>query len=73
MKVSVSLPNVDVEFLDSYAHRHGVTSRSGALQQAIRLLRASELGDEYEEAWAEWEVSGEAEIWESTAADSLTS
>ena len=52
MKVSVSIPSVDVEFLDSYAHEHGIESRSAAIQQAIRLLRASELGDAYELAWA---------------------
>ena len=71
MKVSVSIPSVDVEFLDSYAHEHGIESRSAAIQQAIRLLRASDLGDAYELAWQEWEASGEAELWESTAADGL--
>jgi Arc/MetJ-type ribon-helix-helix transcriptional regulator len=71
MKVSVSIPSVDVEFLDSYAHEHGIESRSAAIQQAIRLLRASDLGDAYELAWQEWEATGEAELWESTAADGL--
>ena len=71
MKLSVSIPSVDVEFLDSYAHEHGIESRSAAIQQAIRLLRASDLGDAYELAWQEWEVTGEAELWESTAADGL--
>jgi antitoxin MazE9 len=71
MKVSVSIPNVDVEFLDSYAHEHGIESRSAAVQRAIGLLRASELGDAYEVAWQEWEDSGEAELWEPTAADAL--
>ena len=47
MKVSVSIPSVDVEFLDSYAHEHGIESRSAAIQQAIRLLRAADLGDAY--------------------------
>ncbi len=69
MKVSLSIPSADVEFLDSYAHEHGIESRSAAAQRAIALLRASELGDAYEVAWAEWEQSGEAELWEPTAAD----
>lgn len=69
--MSVSIPSVDVEFLDSYAHEHGIESRSAAIQQAIRLLRASDLGDAYELAWQEWEATGEAELWESTAADGL--
>jgi Arc/MetJ-type ribon-helix-helix transcriptional regulator len=71
MKVSVSIPRVDVEFLDRYAHEHGTESRSAAVQRAIALLRASELGDSYELAWQEWEESGEAELWEPTAADAL--
>ena len=72
MKLSVSLPSVDVDFLDSYAHQHGFGSRSAAVQEAIRLLRASELGDAYEEAWTEWETSGDAEAWERAIADGLT-
>jgi Arc/MetJ-type ribon-helix-helix transcriptional regulator len=71
MKVSLSIPNADVEFLDSYAHEHRIESRSATVQRAIALLRASELGDAYELAWQEWEESGEAELWEPTAADAL--
>ena len=71
MKVSVSIPTADVEFLDSYAHEHGIESRSAAIQRAIQVLRASELGDAYELAWEEWEQSGEAELWEPTTADAL--
>ena len=71
MKVSVSIPNADVEFLDRYAHEHGIESRSAAIQRAIQVLRASELGDAYELAWEEWEQSGEAELWEPTTADAL--
>ena len=73
MKLSVSLPSVDVDFLDSYAHQHGFGSRSAAVQEAIKLLRASQLGDAYEQAWAEWETSGDAELWESRTADGLSS
>ena len=71
MKVSVSIPTADVEFLDSYAHEHGIESRSAAIQRAIQVLRASELGDAYQLAWEEWEESGEAELWEPAAADGL--
>ena len=71
MKVSLSIPSADIEFLDSYAHEHGIESRSAAAQRAIALLRASELGDAYELAWEEREQSGEAEVWEPTAADGL--
>jgi len=71
MKVSVSLPGDDVEFLDTYAKDRGLESRSAALQQAVRLLRASELGVAYEAAWAEWETGEDAAIWERAAADGI--
>jgi Arc/MetJ-type ribon-helix-helix transcriptional regulator len=71
MKVSLSIPNADVEFLDSYAYEHSIESRSAAVQRAIGLLRASELGDAYELAWQEWEQLGEAGVWEPTAVDAL--
>lgn len=73
MKVSVSLPEEDVQFLDRYAKKEGYESRSAVVQKAVRLLRASGLGGAYEEAWREWAASGEGELWESTSADGLTS
>lgn len=69
MKVSVSLPDEDVEFLDTYAERGGFASRSAVLHKAVRLLRASELGAAYEDAWAEWEAADDGALWERTAAD----
>jgi Arc/MetJ-type ribon-helix-helix transcriptional regulator len=55
MKLSVSLPDEDVQFLDAYARERGLESRSSAVHKAIRLLRASELAASYESAWDEWE------------------
>lgn len=69
--MSVSLPEDDVEFLDSYARDQGIESRSAALHKAVGLLRAAQLADAYEEAWASWASSGEAEAWGTTAADGL--
>lgn len=69
MKVSVSLPDDDIQFLDDYADRTGLGSRSAALQTAVQLLRASELGAAYEQAWDEWERSDDAELWNSTVGD----
>ena len=71
MKVSVSLPDEDVEFLDSYAQAQGIESRSAAVHQAVGLLRATQLGEAYEEAWASWESSDDATAWEAAAADGL--
>ena len=71
MKLSVSLPEEDVEFLDAYAEAQGFTSRSAVVHKAVRLLKASELGPAYEDAWDEWENAGEAADWEATTADGL--
>jgi Arc/MetJ-type ribon-helix-helix transcriptional regulator len=76
MKVSVSLPDDDVAFLDSFAKSEGFPSRSAALQEAIRTLRslaiAAQLGDAYEEAWQEWFDSGDEALWATTSADGLS-
>jgi Arc/MetJ-type ribon-helix-helix transcriptional regulator len=69
MKVSVSLPDEDVEFLDQYAQTKGYHSRSAVVHQAVRLLRASELGADYADAWAAWSDSGDAEAWDSVVGD----
>ena len=60
MKVSVSLPDDDVEFLDAYVRSQGIESRSAVVHKAVRLLRASELGPEYEDAWQQWAEAGDA-------------
>ncbi len=73
MKVSVSLPGDDVQFLDEYAREQGLESRSAALHRAVRLLRTSELGATYEAAWDEWAAQDDGEAWESTAGDGLKS
>jgi Arc/MetJ-type ribon-helix-helix transcriptional regulator len=72
MKLSVSLPDEDVEFLDEYAAAQGIGSRSAAVHKAVRLLRASELGPAYEDAWTDWADSGDGDLWESTADDGLS-
>jgi Arc/MetJ-type ribon-helix-helix transcriptional regulator len=71
MKVSVSLPEDDIEFLDSYAHTQGIPSRSAALHQAVGLLRAAQLGAAYEDAWEEWTASGDANVWETVTGDGV--
>lgn len=71
MKVSVSLPDEDIEFLDDYAQEQGFASRSAVLHKAVRLLRAAELGAAYEDAFDQWERDGEGGDWELTAGDGL--
>ena len=71
MKVSVSLPDEDIEFLDAYARSVGARSRSAVLRRAVCLLRATELGPAYAQAWQEWEAGGDSEVWESVTGDGL--
>jgi Arc/MetJ-type ribon-helix-helix transcriptional regulator len=71
MKVSVSLPEDDVEFLDTYAESQGFASRSAVLHKAVRLLRASELGAAYEDAWSTWSASDDSDVWEQATGDGL--
>ncbi len=71
MKLSVSLPDEDVDFLDQYARTQGYDSRSAVVHKAVRLLRASELGGDYAEAWNEWSESGDAEAWDAAVGDGL--
>jgi Arc/MetJ-type ribon-helix-helix transcriptional regulator len=71
MKISVSLPEEDIVFLDEYAKNLGIRSRSAVIQRAVRLLRASELGPAYAEAWEEWKTTGEADAWDSVVGDGL--
>ena len=71
MKVSISLPDDDLEFLDGYTQQTGLASRSAAVQKAIRLLRTAELSAQYAAAYEEWANSEDAALWETTIADGL--
>ena len=68
MKISVSLPDEDVAFLDAYAIREVGASRSAAVHRAVESLRMAELGTAYEEAFAEGTQEGD---WDGVAADGL--
>lgn len=71
MKLSVSLPESDVEVLDAYAKHLGLSSRSAAVHRAVRLLAMPDLDEDYAAAWEEWESSGEQAAWDSTSADGV--
>lgn len=73
MKVSVSLPDDDVRFLDAYASEQGLDSRSAALHRAVRMLRTADLGAAYETAWDDWASEGDAARWDVTTRDGLPS
>lgn len=71
MKISVSLPEEDVEFLDNYAQSQGFESRSAVVHTAVRMLRSSKLGDAYADAWLEWERSAEEALWDGATSDGM--
>jgi len=71
MKISVSLPDDDVAFLDEYAARTGRPSRSAALHRAVDLLRAAGLEAAYVTAWNEWAASEDASLWDATVSDGI--
>jgi metal-responsive CopG/Arc/MetJ family transcriptional regulator len=71
MKLSVSIPDEDVTFLDEFAERAGMDSRSAVLHRAIALLRSADLIREYDQAFTEWNESVDATLWNSTTGDGL--
>ncbi len=71
MKLSVSLSDEDVAFLDTYASEHASPSRSAVLHEAIQALRLTGLGEAYRAAWDEWSADEEAGLWDATAGDGL--
>ena len=68
-KVSLSLSESDLAFLDTEAAGGRYPSRSAAVQDAVRLLRESRLADAYAEAYAE----GYDADWDLADADGLAS
>ena len=71
MKISVSLPEEDVAFLDAYAQEAEGLSRSAAVHDAIALLRTARLMTDYAQAFDEWIDSGEAAVWDAVVADGM--
>lgn len=71
MKVSVSLRKEDVEYLDAAVSGYRYPSRSAVVQRAIRLLKATDLADDYASAWNEWAADDDAKAWDRLAADGV--
>lgn len=67
-KLSISLPDADVAFLDEL----NADSRSAAVHRAIELARSLSLVDDYTAAYDEWVSSGDAELWDAVVGDGLT-
>lgn len=71
MKVSVSLDQRDVEYLDSLTESGQYPSRSAALAAAVQRLRYGDLVAQYAEADSEWDDSEDSLLWSNADADGL--
>ncbi len=69
MKLSVSLPDDDVAFLDQVAADRSLDSRSAALQAAVRALREQSMVEAYFEAYLE--SRDESRAWDAVIGDGL--
>lgn len=69
VKVSLSLSEEDLVFLDTETRNGHYASRSAATQEAVRLLRESRLADAYAAAYAD----GYDQDWDTAVGDGLSS
>lgn len=71
MKISISLEEKDLTFLDKYASAHSLETRSAAMRKAIDALRKEELAWQYEQAFSEWEGSENQKFWDRFSGDGI--
>lgn len=64
MKLSISLPDEECEYLDRCVDDGQYQSRSAVVLRALRLLRSADLGAMYAEAFTEWASSDEGADWD---------
>jgi Arc/MetJ-type ribon-helix-helix transcriptional regulator len=66
MKLSISLPDEEVDFIDSVVENGQYASRSAVIARAMRLLRSADLGEMYDDAFREWALSEDGAAWDAT-------
>ncbi len=70
-KLSISIPSNLLSFAEEFQQSHQLESRSEVIVRALELLREQELRQAYRDAAAEWEASGDAQLWENTVGDGI--
>lgn len=70
MKLSISLPEKDVAYIDRHLADHDEPSRSAVIRKAIERLRSEELREAYGELCKEWGTEDDL-LWETTVGDGL--
>jgi hypothetical protein len=71
-KLSISVDETYLPFIDNYQRQHNVKTKSEVLERALELLRRTELERAYAEAAEEWRNNPDAKLWENTVGDGLT-
>jgi predicted transcriptional regulator len=71
-KLSISLPDDDLRFLDALAASFD-GNRSAAVHEVIRTAREVRAAGEYAAAFADWSSSDVEVDWEATMADGIDS
>ena len=69
MRLTITMTEGEASFLDEFAARAGLDSRSAVVRQAIALLRANQLTRDYAKAFDEWADSDDTDAWEATTSD----
>ena len=52
-------------------YRQRIATLGASLLKLIRLLRRNQLERAYAEAWSEWSLSGDEELWDKTSGDGV--
>jgi Arc/MetJ-type ribon-helix-helix transcriptional regulator len=71
MKISISLRDEDLEFVDAQTKAGVFPSRSAAFHAALVLLRDRQYVDSYAAAWDEWDAAAEQDVWDSAIGDGI--
>ena len=71
MRLSISLREEEVHFLDDFARKRDFKSRSAVVRAALHLLRTQEFAGGYAAAWDEWDEGDDADAWDRSTTDGL--
>lgn len=71
MKVSISLSEEDLAYLDAETEAGTFPSRSAVVAAAIGAYRNRDLVTAYLEAFREWDAAGEDEAWARVLGDGI--
>lgn len=71
VKLSVSLSDSDVAYVDEIARVERSGNRSAVIHDMVRLFREIRSEDDYVKAFEEWDGSEDQKLWDSALMDGL--